>query len=612
MIKPKILVIDDDYGNYKALQKDLLAKIDPSGRCEFTFCSGQTDGRNDLVSVLEIVEGGWPPESSGCNQYWALVLLDVQFVQRRPSQEDGGWGFNILRALRERWPDLPIVMLTSEERAKRGQANWELADGFLAKPGATDSGADQAFLKRLYSFGFFPDVRAGSHLAGKSLALLRVLQEARRFACDPLGSGRIIYGETGTGKTELARFIHDEMRLVAGRSGSFRTWSAAGTDETIAQDALFGHWKNAHSRALRSEPGEIEKAEGGTFFLDEVASLPLPTQGLFMESRRRNAQLRRLVSRMGTFPRNKNDVSEAIASLIAGSQLQKDDHRIAVDVVMLTATNVNLHDDEVAKSLGFRRDLLNDLGSAICLPGLNDRTSDIPEIFGQIVSQIVVHLGGTPKHIDNRVFLELKGRDWSQKNIVALREIAEYAVLAARDFDEILVRHLPTAAGNRKPSSSQQLKRKDAPPSFDVASPARLPSVSSVSDLSKVLANFEIPEELSKLEGSLPLLQDAYARLIVRLLGAALRATRDRRGDTSSLTAVCKLLGVSNLKTKPESYAAYDIVLRLMSLCDVRFEGLSIENNPLYSEFVSNEPEVRERVDQAVQQRRTRTKRTKR
>src|SRR5437868_6181731 len=109
MIEPRVLVIDDDYGNSEALQADLIEQIDPSGRCEFYFCSGQADGRNSLAKAIEAVEARWPPADSLSGRAWALVLLDVHFAQRPSGRDDSRFGFEVLRVLRERWPELPVV-----------------------------------------------------------------------------------------------------------------------------------------------------------------------------------------------------------------------------------------------------------------------------------------------------------------------------------------------------------------------------------------------------------------------------------------------------------------------------------------------------------------------
>lgn len=583
-MKPRILVIDDVYGASKALSRGFARTVDPRGHCDFTFVSGQVDGRNSLPAALSEVARGWPHREPRSD--WAMVLLDVQFAQRPEGADDGRWGFRVLSALRTRWPDLPVVMLTSLETAKR-EASWSDADGFLPKPDAEDAAAAQEFLRRLYSFGLFPDMRTDSRLAGTSMVMLRVLQDARRFACDPLGSGRILYGETGTGKTELARFIHDQMGLLVGRTGGFQSWSAAGADEGVTKVALFGHWRGAFTGSTDdSAPGAIERSHGGTFFLDEVASLTPIAQALFIETRRRDARLRRLISRTGKFPTSSRDRQQAVQSIVPGKDHLQPDGRIAVDVVMLTASNVNLHDEEVADAVGFRRDLLNDLGAPLYLPALNDRREDIPAIFEQIVAQIGTHLRRSPKQVDPRVFEELKGRDWTKKNIVALRQIAEHAVLASRDFDEILVRHLPPPHELRRWAGDRPagLAPSASPPTPRVSSSSPPPRATSIAELVQIMESFEAPADAQSLEGALPPLQRAYARLVLRLLGATLRATRTRLGVTQRAPAVRHLLGLNPVHSSrangdqppgrgsiASTTVVYDIISRISDLCDVYF-----------------------------------------
>lgn len=610
MIKPRILVIDDQYGDSRSadgatreMQEFLVRSVDPGGRCEFVFCSGQDNGRNSLRKITDVVDGGWPPRHGGAS--WSLVLLDVAFTQSPATPQDRRWGFTVLGALREPCREgLPVVMLTQESDA-RSEANWQQADGFMRKPSAESTDTAGAFKRSLYSVGLFPDLREGSPLAGRSLAHLRVLQQARQFASAPLGSGRILYGETGTGKTELARFIHDEMRVLAGRTGPFVSWSAVGSEEGIAKSALFGVWKGGHSEAETSQAGEIEKADGGTFFLDEVASLPHGLQALFIESRRRrDGDLRRLISRMGTFPSDRSDQGEANRSVIPGSRYLTEDRKIAVDVVMLTASNVNLHDEEVADRHAFRRDLLNDLGTPVFIPGLNERREDIGEIFEQIVRRICRDSGIETMSVHPDVHRLLADRDWSKSNIVGLRRIAEHAIGTARDFAEILIRHLPVDRG--LPRWAGDGRASDAPagepPSTLPQREARpAPSLSELADFS---ARALVPSEPAALRGILPKLQEAHARLLLRVFGAALRATADRSAETTSLRAVCLLLDKESLRagtsSSPETSMAHDVLLRILCQGDLEFAGLKAAQCSL----LSDDPEVKKRVDQALSVRR--------
>lgn len=276
---------------------------------EFEFHTGQNEsGANSVEAVKTAILKKWP---SADGNRWALVLLDVRF------DEEEKFGFTLLRALREEFgKDLPIVMLTSEDEGKRALADELNANGFLPKrdvenkPFWSRSELDLRVLK----YGLIPDDRDDSLLAathtsrllGGSLPLLKVLRAARFYALYPRG-GRILYGETGSGKTELAGYIH----CHAHRSGPYIHWFADPASKDVAKGELFGWWKGAFTGADHPQAGKIEKAHGGTFFLDEVANLPRDVQMAILQIRDPDEGGRRRFARLGNFPSDQKEQQAA-------------------------------------------------------------------------------------------------------------------------------------------------------------------------------------------------------------------------------------------------------------------------------------------------------------
>jgi transcriptional regulator with PAS, ATPase and Fis domain len=84
----------------------------------------------------------------------------------------------------------------------------------------------------------------------------------------------LVTGETGVGKELIARAIHG----LSGRTGAFVAVNAAGLDDTLFSDALFGHKRGGFTGADRDRPGLIEQAAGGTLFLDEIGDLAAASQ----------------------------------------------------------------------------------------------------------------------------------------------------------------------------------------------------------------------------------------------------------------------------------------------------------------------------------------------
>ncbi|MDX1702570.1 MAG: sigma 54-interacting transcriptional regulator, partial [Melioribacteraceae bacterium] len=89
--------------------------------------------------------------------------------------------------------------------------------------------------------------------------------EAISITSEPI----LITGETGVGKELIARAIHK----LSGRKGNFVTTNVAGLDDQMFSDTLFGHKKGSFTNALQDRKGQIERASGGTIFLDEIGDL---------------------------------------------------------------------------------------------------------------------------------------------------------------------------------------------------------------------------------------------------------------------------------------------------------------------------------------------------
>lgn len=116
------------------------------------------------------------------------------------------------------------------------------------------------------------DASAGGILC-ESDAMQRVLREARRVASADIPVH--VWGETGTGKELLARYIHENSLRA---SGPFVAINCGAIPEGLVESELFGHAKGAFTGAVQSRVGWIEKASGGTLFLDEMGEFPASLQ----------------------------------------------------------------------------------------------------------------------------------------------------------------------------------------------------------------------------------------------------------------------------------------------------------------------------------------------
>jgi Nif-specific regulatory protein len=182
-------------------------------------------------------------------------------------------------------------------------------------------------------------------VVGVSSALAKVLREVELVA--PLDVAVLVTGETGTGKTQLARVIHENGR----RSGRrFVELNCSAIPENLLESELFGAAAGAHSTATRRIEGKVAAAEGGTLFLDEIAELTLPAQ----------AKLLQFLHTKEYYPLGSSSCHTA-------------------DVRIIAATNSDL--EERVRERRFRSDLFYRLQVlSVRMPSLSERRADVPAL----------------------------------------------------------------------------------------------------------------------------------------------------------------------------------------------------------------------------------------
>ena len=208
----------------------------------------------------------------------------------------------------------------------------------------------------------------------------------------------LIEGETGTGKEQVARAIHDSSHT---RSGPLVAVNCAALPETLLESELFGHEKGAFTSAVSQRRGRFELANAGTIFLDEVGDVPATMQAKLL----RVLQERRFERVGGT-------------------------ESIEVDVRVIAATNRSLQ--RLVKQGTFREDLFYRLNVVkIDLPPLRERPEDIP-LLATHFAEKYCKPNESPKQIAPGAMEVLLSYRWPG-NIRELENAIERACVTSRD-----------------------------------------------------------------------------------------------------------------------------------------------------------------------------------
>ena len=208
----------------------------------------------------------------------------------------------------------------------------------------------------------------------------------------------LVIGETGTGKEQIARAIHQAS--AATRPGGFVAINCAALPETLLESELFGHEKGSFTGAVGQRRGRFEQSHKGTLFLDEVGDIPLPMQ----------VKLLRVLQ-------------ERKFERIGGSD------PIEVDIRVIAATHRSL--EQLVKEGKFREDLFYRLNVVrIDLPPLRDRPEDVPVLAAHFCQKF-----GRAGHIPDispEAMEVLMACDWPG-NVRQLENAVERACVTAKD-----------------------------------------------------------------------------------------------------------------------------------------------------------------------------------
>src|SRR5262245_1427298 len=227
-----------------------------------------------LRRALELEGHGVELASSGKAGLAALADRDIDMVLLDVVMPDMN-GLAVLEAIRDRRPDLVVVMMSGNATIETAvQATKLGALDFLEKPISSDkllitvaNGLQYARLRGEHESARARD-RAEMAMIGSSPAMRTIYDKIEKTA--PTNGRVLISGANGTGKELVARAIHDHSKRA---DGPFIKLNCAAIPSELIESELFGHEKGAFTGATQQRRGKFELADGGTLFLDEVGDM---------------------------------------------------------------------------------------------------------------------------------------------------------------------------------------------------------------------------------------------------------------------------------------------------------------------------------------------------
>ncbi|MGE3065171.1 MAG: sigma-54-dependent transcriptional regulator [Hyphomicrobiaceae bacterium] len=343
-----------------------------------------------------------------------LVVLDIWLQGSRLD------GLEVLNIIKKAHPDLPVVIISGHGNIETAvTAIRRGAYDYIEKPFKTDR-LLLVTLRALEASKLQREVRqlrersvVSAEMVGQSTAINHLRGAIDRVA--PTNSRVLIRGAAGSGKELAARVLHLKSQRA---EGPFVVLNAAAMAPDRVEEELFGTEDHTGPRKV----GALEEAHGGTLYIDEVADMPLETQGKVLR-----VLVEQRFQRVGGGP------------------------KVAVDVRIISSTSRDL-EREMGEGR-FREDLFHRLNVVpLRVPGLAERREDVPLLIQYFVQQLAQSSGLAPRRIGEDAIAVLQTHDWPG-NVRELRNnIERLMILSGGDPDAVIsASMLPDEIGSNVP-----------------------------------------------------------------------------------------------------------------------------------------------------------------
>ena len=333
-------------------------------------------------------------------KHYDLIFIDIDILLAASPEDNYK---EVLQPFREIYPTVEIVVMAPQVQIRKAvRAVKAGASDYISYPIDPEEvkhvadGITESIIKRS-ELNYLRDQfwRADSLelVQTKSPVMQTVFEKIRSVS--PTKSNVLLIGETGTGKSVLAKLVHQHSNR---RNAQFISVHCGAIPDTLVESELFGHEKGAFTGAIKRKLGRFEIAKGGTIFLDEIGTITPSAQVKLLQ-----------VLQDGTFQR------------VGAEETRKTDVRV------IAATNANLK--KMCDDGKFRKDLYYRLNVfPIEIPSLTQRLEDIPLFVETFLKKLNKFSAKNIHGIDPRVLDAFYKYSWPG-NIRELENLVERAYI---------------------------------------------------------------------------------------------------------------------------------------------------------------------------------------